>query len=537
MRQTDPGAAIRKLTAMNGSAPSNGSDGTVDSTESIEDTRPRIDAKRGDLPQLNRECWDALKNYNVPPTLFIDSVGPIRLEPDPITSDIRPVVLTEDRFQFELGLAAHWFINVKAGDSTIPVDSAPKAPIVKNLLASRSVPFPVLERIVNAPVFGADGSLQTTPGYHESNRTYFSGGFSIRPIPDRPSDGEVIEAFDLLIGDLLVDFPFVNASDATHAVGELLLPFARAMIPGPCPLHIHEAPMQGTGKDLLAEIMCQVVTGADPVTLNYSSKSEEFEKRLVSTLRSMPEHVVIPNVTGRVDNEDLTDAISRGVYYSRLLGTSTMLKLPARNTWTLTSNNAQLTPDMARRSIRIRMDAKMERPEQRQTFRHAELKTWIGEHRGDLVWSCLTMIQSWLAAGRPAGQEALGGFSQWARVIGGIVAHIGCVGFLADRDEFIARADSGSEDERAFVALWWERFASVPQGVAALYPLAVDENINLPIDAPTAQGSRVKLGIRLRQMRDRQYRVSDSKLVSVRDRGVSQRATLWKLEVEPGESR
>lgn len=496
---------------------------------------PRFDATRDDFAALSPLVWDAFARANDPPVMFAFRGTAVRLDRDGYR--VVPNALDVDRLLHELARAADWFKTVSTKHGAMEVDSSPRPALAKDMLAGRSYPLPPLDRIVSSPVFGADGSLQTEPGYHAASRTYYAGDLVLRPVPDQPTDAEVGEARDWLLNELLVDFPFSADSDLAHALGELVLPYVRAMIPGPCPLHVHEAPAPGTGKDLLAEVMCRVATGADPATLVLSERAEEFGKRLLSVLRSLPEWAVVPNVSGKVENDDLTDAISRGEYQNRLLGVSKILRLPAPGVWTMTANNAQLSPDLVRRAVRVRLDAQMEHPEARTDFRHPELKEWATDHRAELVWSCLTLVRSWVAAGRPPGRPTLGGFGQWARVVGGIVAHLGYGDFLADREEFAAQADTGDAAERAFVALWWERLGPTPSGLAALYPLAVDEDVNLDIEAPTLQGSRVKLGQQLRRMRDRRYRVADDAIVTVGDAGTVHRGVLWKLTEETGGPR
>jgi 5S rRNA maturation endonuclease (ribonuclease M5) len=489
---------------------------------------PRLNAARDDYAALSPLCWDALGAANDPPVMFAFQGAPVRLDRD--GGRIAARALDEARLGHELTRAASWYKTVKVDGERIEVDSSPRAGLLKDMLAARSFPLPPLDRIVSCPILGPDGSLQAEAGYHAASRTYCDTAMTLEPVPDRPTDADVSAALDWIAGELFADFPFATDADAAHAAGELILPFVRAMIPGPCPLHVHEAPTQGTGKDLLAEAMCRVATGYDPATLSYAERSEEFGKRLVSTLRSMPEWVVIPNVSGIVDNDDLTDLISRGEHQGRLLGVSEMLRLPARNVWTLTSNNAQLTQDMVRRSVRIRIDAGLERPELRTGFRHAELKEWVGTHRAELVRACLVLVRSWIAAGMPAGQETLGGFAQWARVVGGIVGHVGFRDFLGQRQDFIDQADTASAGLRAFVALWWEQRGPMPSGVSELHKIASDDEVTLDMEARTLRGERTRLGLILMGLRDRRYRTDDGSIVTVRQTGREHNRSLWKLE-------
>ena len=82
------------------------------------------------------------------------------------------------------------------------------------------------------------------------------------------------------------------------------------------------------------------------------------------------------------------------------------------------------------------------------------------EHRSDLIWSALTIVQNWIAKGKPAplaNGDELGSFESWAYVHGGIIEAAGLYGFLHDRDNL----DSLSGDEQAFSAFvdsWSRRY-------------------------------------------------------------------------------
>ena len=83
--------------------------------------------------------------------------------------------------------------------------------------------------------------------------------------------------------------------------------------------------------------------------------------------------------------------------------------------------------------VKIRLDACMEAPESRTTFKHP-LPRWAFENRGPLVAACLTLIQAWVAQGMPRVQPVcmLGSFEDWCYVLAGIMKVIGVDGFLAD---------------------------------------------------------------------------------------------------------
>ena len=87
-----------------------------------------------------------------------------------------------------------------------------------------------IRRLVTAPVFAGNGSLLTTVGYHAKARVYCAPDFAPPGVASAPTATDLREARRLLVDELLVDFPFVDAADKAHAVALLLLFFARDFV-------------------------------------------------------------------------------------------------------------------------------------------------------------------------------------------------------------------------------------------------------------------------------------------------------------------
>ncbi len=126
----------------------------------------------------------------------------------------------------------------------------------------------------------------------------------------------------------------------------------------------------------------------------------------------------------------LSSAITSDYFEDRVVGKSQFLRVPVHCMWVTTANNPSLARELARRCVRIRMDAGVERPDLRKNFRHPKLKKWVVENEARLVWAALTFVQAWISEGRPPGSRTLGMFESWSEILGGIlgVARIG--GFL-----------------------------------------------------------------------------------------------------------
>jgi hypothetical protein len=494
---------------------------------------PRLDGGDKDLARMSRDTWAAIVARNEPPMLFRTGAGPVRLDRT-LAGPYVPTMVTWEILRSEAVLAADWYQMKKIDKEWRETTSRPDKDLIINMLSGRTIPLPVLDRIVASPVFAPDGALETDPGYHQASRTYYDAtpGFTVPTVPTSPTVDDVAEAKRLILDELLFDFPFVVPADRAHAVAELLLVPARAMIAGATPLHVHEAPVPGTGKDLLAEVMGRVVIGQDPRTIAYTPRSDDFGKKLLATLLQAPEWITLPNVTGRVEDAALTDTISRGAFGERVLGVSQMAYVDARNVWTLTANNVELSRDLARRSIRIRLDAQVERPQDRTNFKHDDLRGWAQCNRGRLVWAGLTLIRSWIAAGRPRGEYRMGSFQDWADVMGGILDHVGIPGFLDTAKEFADDADSEALIHRAFICAWWERFSRDKVGVASLFQVATSDAVNMDLGDAGEKSQRTRLGKAIATMRDRRYVLPNGYIVTVKRLSDDHGSSTWNLHVE-----
>ena len=114
-----------------------------------------------------------IQQFNDPPTLFRFGSVASRIEAsdkgEPI---IKP--LKFDMLRHHLARAATWIEWTKAGDDLREKNTAPPKDIVADVQATPDQPLPVLSRVVQAPVYAPDGTLQTTPGYHAASQTYYA---------------------------------------------------------------------------------------------------------------------------------------------------------------------------------------------------------------------------------------------------------------------------------------------------------------------------------------------------------------------------
>jgi hypothetical protein len=480
---------------------------------------PQIAADNRDVPDVTQQAWTALTDANDPPHLFRYASAMSRLEKEDGRAVMRP--LTEKRMSYELARVADWFIMKKGG----PEPAVPPLHVVNDMLATPEPPLPIVERMTHAPYFSPDRRLITAEGYDEASRTllFLDSSLHIPPVPEQPTAEDIQRARTLILDELFADFPFVSEADRANAVALFLLPYARQMVSGPTPNHLIESPTAGSGKGLLADAATRPAIGTHVGVITGARDDDEWRKRLSAKLREGAPVILIDNVTRVIDSGSFASAITADIWTDRVLGTNETMKVPVRAVWVTTANNPTMTTEIARRTIRIRLDPKQDRPWQRKGFRYKNLIAWVDEHRADLIHAALVLIQTWIAAGKPTGNVTLGSFERWATVMGGILATAGIKGFLNNLDEFYEAADLEGAIWREFVAIWWAEHNQKEVSVKDLFALT-DGVEGFDFGKGNEKAQRTAFGMQLAKQRDRV--IGEHRIVFTR---IEHKAKLWRL--------
>jgi hypothetical protein len=469
---------------------------------------PQIQFNKRQLREVTDDALNAALAANKPPRLFQrgNLLVRVRTTQDTKTVSLEPMVVAALRGH--LARVADWFREkVTSKGETYLEPDAPPAEVAADLANLPAWPdVPELRAIIECPAYGWDGSLVDQPGYHEREQLWYEPAVGLDPprIPANPTAAEIEAARDLLLVELLGDFPFDDESSRANVLAALLVPFVRQMIDGPVPLHLLDAPVEGTGKTLLANCIGIVVTGRDLEAMAEGKDDDEWRKRIIATLAEAPAFVFLDNLSRLLDSGALASALTARVVKDRLLGFSKTATVPNAAVWIASGNNCRLSRELVRRTVWTRLNAKLETPWERTQFRHANLRLWAKEHRSELVGAALTLCQAWIAAGRPAGKQTLGMFESWASIMGGILDVAGVPGLLANAKKFRQQAADKASEWLAFVTAWNAQHMGDDVGVKDLYDLAITEKL---LDSVLGDGEersqRTRLGIQLGKARDR----------------------------------
>jgi len=303
-----------------------------------------------------------------------------------------------------------------------------------------------LRGITEHPVILADGSILATPGYDPRSGLHLHLPAGLRlSMPDRPTRKDVAEAVARL-DDVVADFPFARSENKAAYYAGLLTPLAKWSYEGPSPMFLIDANVRAAGKGLLASVAGRLLIGRELPVSSFTLDVEELRK-IVTTLAVQGDGLVLfDNLTGPVGNAVLDAALTASQWSGRILGVSQTYTGPLDVVFFATGNNVSLKADTSRRVAHVRLETPLEKPEERDGFRHPDLLPHVSAHRGELLSALLTILRGWHVAGRPRhGLRPWGSFEGWSSVVREALVFAGLPDPGLTREELQASADLDAE--------------------------------------------------------------------------------------------
>lgn len=302
-----------------------------------------------------------------------------------------------------------------------------------------------LRGVIHVPLPRSDGTIIAAPGYDAASYLLYlpDAGLDVPSVPTRPTKRQTGEALKL-IRSMVADFSFVSPHDEANYLGLLLTPLLRNLTPGPYKMGAIGAPQPGSGKTLLAD--CARVIHGGVFRSELPDNAEELRKTITTILDVTTGPIVhIDNVTGTMRSSVLAGLLTSPVWTDRRLGSNEEIRRENDRVWLITGNNLSLGGDLVRRTVQITIDPRCPNPEERTDFTIPHLESWVREHRGELVAALLTLVRSWVAAGRPLRRFAgAGSYQDWVQAVDGILGHAGLPGTFDHQDS--RRVTVGEDD-------------------------------------------------------------------------------------------
>lgn len=474
-------------------------------------TKPRRNADRTDLAEFTREVWRILLiNKTDPPIYYQEassSLVQLRCE-DNGTLKIVPATpasiayLLSDQIDFYREKPAHRGKNAPL----IEVDAKPPIDLVTMVFGNPPDDIPRLRGITNIPYFTKTGRLVEQSGYDQESGLYLKQFSTVPPIPKDPTALDVYRALKTFYS-VIRDFPLEGDADRANLLGMMLLFVAREMIDGPTPIHLVEAATPGTGKTLVVQALMTPLLGIRPTLQTEPEDNAEWAKVIGAALLSGERIFFVDNINNALMSGALSNASVAYIFSTRALGVNKNIKGEIKWVWIMTGNNVKASVEVARRIVRIRMVAPVERPWERKSerFHNPKLMRWVDSHSDLLCWSALTLVQAWVSAGMKGGNANLGSYENWAEVISGIFDCINVKHFLENVNESFDDIADETASWSDFVKAWWSQHTNVPHPAKDLYELLAINGIDLGLHGDTENARIVSLAKMLGAQKDKVF--------------------------------
>lgn len=476
------------------------------------------------FPDQCNALLKGLRRLNDPPYLFIHGGDMKRLpsatEQQSVASFLK--LMSFPDFKTECNNAVTYIVASKDGERVASLaDDIPA-----HIWGMRDKPVPEVVRFSRVPVFGPDGTLRTEEGYDPATRMILqTSALNIDPVPAIPSPQDVATAKDWLLNKALADFPAADdfggsqssgngSSSRAHIVVMLLQQFVREMYIGPTPFFFIDKPQPGTGASLLVELLYQIVVGRPASPQVLGKNEEEVRKGITSKLMGGAPIIFYDNVRNKIHGEALATLGTADWWEDRVLGRTETYAGPNRALTVFTGNNMTMADEMVRRMLPIRLDAQMSDPENRVGFVVPDLRKWMVEFRAKLIWSCIVLVQNWIATGRKRSTVHFASYEDFAAVMGGILEAADIAGFLGNLHAFRTSAKIEATDETDVMQELLKSWSlNTPFSTADAHGILFNSfgQLRFPslnINEEDAAAQKRILGLRLRNHIGRQFKLS-----------------------------
>ena len=405
----------------------------------------RIEVPRGRLADATEAALDVLRDD---PAIF-DFGGQVALAED---GSMHP--LNEHALSHYLAGSVQFWQHRRAAGELVPVDIDPPAKLIQQVLGlGRRRQLKALSAIITAPTIRPDGSLLTSPGYDALTSLLVALPDAV-DVPLAPKLGEIGGALSELMHPF-ASFPLVDPLARSGLLAALLTAVARpALVTAPA--FAMDAPVQGSGKTLLASCIAALATGRAPEVWPHTASrdDEEVRKRLFAALRDGTTALIWDNVTGVLDSAALASAITAPTFRDRVLGRSESLSIPNRALLLITGNNFCPAGDLPRRIIPIRIDPGTDAPYARQF--DLDPLTYVLENRAELATAALVLIRGYLSSGAERAAGRMASFEAWDDLVRQTVCWIGteiAPGEFGDPLDLVRQAQGSDPEQESLFAL------------------------------------------------------------------------------------
>jgi hypothetical protein len=281
--------------------------------------------------------------------------------------------------------------------------------------------LPAIRQLISAPVIAPDGnggSLTLAPGHHpHAGGTFITGG---KMPPTVPLD----QARELLM-DALCDFDFPEGGDASRGLASLISPALKmgGWIDDDFPLDLAEADQSQSGKSYRFRLIHAIYREAPSAIAQAVGGVGSLDERVSRALMKGRPFITFDNFRGRLDSQILETAIrGLGRVDARSLREAADIDCTPF-VWQLSTNGAELTRDIANRSVITRIRKRSADHEWRH-YPEGDLIAHVKRNQPLYLGAVHAVVREWAAQGCPRTRESRHDFRTWCQTLDWIVQNL-----------------------------------------------------------------------------------------------------------------
>jgi hypothetical protein len=184
--------------------------------------------------------------------------------------------------------------------------------------------------------------------------------------------------------------------------------------------------------------------------------NDEIRKTITSIVLAGKPVVVFDNVKGRLSLHGIEAVATASRWEERLLGTNLRVSAPCDFSIVFTGNGVSCSPDLARRSVWVRLHSRAGNPAERRFRRHLEEHVLATKQRL-LLCALWGLVKHWDELDRPKSCATMYSFPEWSTIFGGILESAWFFPVFDDGDLKKLEGDRDTADfemliQKAFVA-------------------------------------------------------------------------------------
>ena len=278
--------------------------------------------------------------------------------------------------------------------------------------------IPKINLVTNSPVIlkNEDNTCRVVNSY-DATIGILSTGI---PAEDVPLDEAIA-----LLNNLLSDFNFQGAGDKSRALAALLTPalVSGKVLDARAPIMMLQADKSQSGKGFFTKLLGAVYNELPSTVAQRTGGVGSIDENFDAALTLGRPVIVIDNLRGKLNSPQMEAFMTADIYSARIPYSEPATIDPRRYFIMATSNNFDLTPDMANRSCFIRI-RKQKRTYSYQTFPEGNILRHIKANQPKYLGAVFAVVKEWVRLGCKTMPFSDHDFRDWCSALDWIVRNI-----------------------------------------------------------------------------------------------------------------